>query len=185
MKNDIPLKQFHRVINHGSVMLVTSQIEGDVPNIMAIAWTMPVSLVPPLVGISIAKSHFSHQLISKGGEFVLNVPSSSIVSNVMVCGKRSGREVNKFEKAHLTPVRSEKVLPPLIQECIGHLECCVQEKIEAGDHTLFIGNVLKAWAEESLFDGIWQVDREGAEGLHHLGGEYFAISKEKIYATIQ
>ncbi|MBN2030925.1 flavin reductase family protein [bacterium] len=184
MKKEIPLKQFHRVINHGSVILVTSQIEEGVPNIMAVAWNMPLSLIPPLVGISIAKSHFSHQLILQRGEFVLNVPSPSIVSKVMVCGKISGREENKFEKAKLTPVASEKVLPPLIQECIGHLECRVEQKIEVGDHTLFIGNVLKAWAEESLFDGVWQVDREGAEGLHHLGGDYFAISREKISASV-
>ncbi len=184
MKKEVSLKQFHRIINHGSVMLVTSQIEGGVPNIMAVAWTMPINLVPPLVGISIARSHYSHQLISERGEFVLNVPSSSIVSKVMVCGKISGREANKFEKAELTPVSSEKILPPRIQECIGHLECRVEQRVEVGDHVLFIGQVLKAWAEENLFDGVWQVDREGGEGLHHLGGEWFAISKERISGSV-
>jgi len=183
LKKDVPLTQFHRIINHGSVSLVTSQIEGHLPNILAVAWIMPVSLVPPLVGISIAKGHFSHQLISKSGEFVINVPSLAIVSKVLICGKVSGREVNKFERAKLTPILSEKVLPPLIQECIGHLECRVEQQVRAGDHSLFIGRVLKACAEEGVFEGIWQVDRKGGEGLHHLGGEWFAISREKFSAT--
>ncbi len=183
LKKDVSLTHFYRIINHGSVTLVTSQVENHLPNILAVAWVMPVSLDPPLVGISIAKGHFSHQLISQSNEFVINVPSVAIVSSVMICGKVSGRETNKFEIAKLTPIPSENVLPPMIQECIGHLECRVEQQVKIGDHSLFIGRVLKACAEENLFEGVWQVDRKGGEGLHHLGGEWFAISREKFSAT--
>ncbi len=180
MKKAILLSKAHRIVNHGPVVLVTSQVEGENPNIIAVAWVTPVSQSPPLVAISIAEEHYSHRLISLSGEFVVNVPCSTMAREVMTCGKVSGRDVDKFKEACLTPVPAEEVLPPLIKECIGHLECRVKQQVKAGDHTLFIGEVVKAWAEENLFNELWNVDIKGGEALHHLGGNNFAISREKV-----
>ena len=180
MKKVIPLSKAHRIINHGPVVLVTSQAEGKNANIIAVAWITPVSQFPPLVAISIADEHYSHELISLSGEFVVNVPSSGMAQKVMDCGKVSGRDVNKFKEFALTPVPAKKVFPPLINECIGHLECRVKQQVKVGDHTLFIGNIVMAWAEENLFGELWNVDVKGGEALHHLGGNNFAISREKV-----
>ncbi len=180
MKKVIPISLAHRIVNHGPVVLVTSQIEEGKPNIMAVAWITPVSQSPSLVAISIADEHYSYKLISQRGEFVVNVPSSAMVQEVMACGRVSGRDIDKFKETCLTPVSAEEVLPPLIKECIGHLECRVKQQVKVGDHTLFIGEVVKAWAEESLFSEFWNVDIKGGAALHHLGGNNFAVSREKV-----
>lgn len=178
MKIEIPLERAHRIVNHGPVVLVTSQAGDDTPNIMTVAWITPVSQAPPMVAVSIGTKSHSHRLILESREFVVNVPPASLVKKVVFCGRVSGRDVDKFQESGLTPVPGAVVKPPLIDECTGHLECRVHQTVEAGDHTLFIGKVVKAWAEEKLFQDVWQVDGQGGEGLHHLGGRSFAVSRE-------
>ena len=178
MKTEIPLKRAHRIVNHGPVVLVTAQTGDNPPNIMTVAWITPVSQAPQMVAVSIGNKSYSHSLILESREFVVNVPPASLVKKVVLCGRMSGRDVDKFQETGLTPVPGAVVTPPLIDECTGHLECRVEQTIQAGDHTLFIGRVVKAWAEEGLFDDIWQIDQQGGEGLHHLGGRSFAVSSE-------
>jgi len=180
MKKKIPLSKAHRLVNHGPVVLVTSQVKGSRPNIIAVAWITPLCLNPPRVGISISENHYSHKLILEGGEFVVNVPSAAMASKVLLCGKISGKEADKFKKAHLTPLASKAVSPPLILECIGHLECRLENHIKVGDHTFFIGRIVNAWAEGDLFVDTWMVEKSGGEGLHHLGGDAFAVSNKKL-----
>jgi flavin reductase (DIM6/NTAB) family NADH-FMN oxidoreductase RutF len=176
MKKDVSLSKAHRLINHGPVTLVTSQIKNGSPNVLAVAWNSPLSQNPPLVGISIASAHFSHQLIVESHEFTINIPSTDLIHSVYTVGKMSGKDGDKFSRAKLTPVSSQIVMPPLIEECIGHLECRVNQMVEVGDHTWFVGEVLRACAEENYFQDRWDLDKDG--GLHHLGGEWFSVSGE-------
>jgi flavin reductase (DIM6/NTAB) family NADH-FMN oxidoreductase RutF len=162
------------MINHGPVVLVTSQSKEHAPNVLAVAWVTPLSQNPPLAGVSIAKTHHSHVLIQESREFVINVPFPKLINSVFTAGRISGREGDKFVRAGLTPVPASKVLPPLIEECIGHLECRVDQAVDVGDHTFFIGRMVRACAEEDLFDGAWNLEKAGE--LHHLGGEWFSVS---------
>jgi len=133
-----------------SVVLVTSKADGK-ENVFSVAWHMPTSHEPPLVLISVAFSRFSHELIKKGREFVINVPSKELVEAVELCGRVSGRNVDKFELAKLTKVPSKKVSPPSIKECIAHVECRVVDSFITGDHEVFVGEVVYAQADEKAF----------------------------------
>ena len=181
MKIEIPLNRAHRIVNHGPVVLVTSQFKNNNPNVMTVAWVMPVSQSPAMVAVSIGAKSYSHELIHKGREFVVNVPPASLMDAVVFCGRLSGREIDKFKESNLSIVNSKEVTPPLIEECIGHLECRVKQSIPAGDHTLFVGDVLKSWVEEEYFDQIWQLCISGGEALHHLGGNAFTVSSSILY----
>jgi flavin reductase (DIM6/NTAB) family NADH-FMN oxidoreductase RutF len=182
LKKDIPLSSAHRIINHGPVVLVTSQSKDRTPNILAVAWVTPLSQNPPLAGVSIAKSHYSHELILESHEFVINVPSGDLIRHVYTVGRISGRDEDKFVRIGLTPIPGQKVLPPLIGECIGHLECRVDQAVDAGDHTFFVGRVVRACAEDGLFHETWDLAKAGE--LHHLGGEWFSVSGQMKKAGI-
>ncbi len=179
MKVEVPLSQATRLINSGPVVLVTAKYKDKV-NVMAAAWTTPISHEPPLVGVSIAPQRFTHDLVRRSGEFVLNVPGRNLLEQVELCGSVSGRDVDKFKEAHLTPMEAKEVSAPLIEECLGHLECAVVEAFELGDHTLFVGQVVAAWAEEGTFDEVWLLEDEEAKPLHHLGGDYFGVLEERL-----
>jgi len=182
MKTEIPLSNAIRLINPGPVVLVTSRY-GDVSNVMTAAWTMPISHEPPLVGVSISPDRYTHALIERGGEFVLNVPGLSLVKQVKFCGTHSGREADKFKEAGLTPTEAELVSVPLVDECLGHLECQVVGRYSLGDHTLFVGQIVAAHARAGAFAQTWLLEDREARPLHHLGGVYFGALEERI--TVQ
>ena len=179
MKIEVPLSKALRLINPGPVVLVTSKYE-EVVNIMAAAWTTPISHDPPFVGVSISPRRFSHELIEKSGEFVLNVPGLSLAKQVKLCGTLSGRKADKFKEAQLTPAEAKLVSIPLIEECLGHLECTLVGHYSLGDHTLFVGRVVAAQAKAGAFSGTWLLDDEETKPLHHLGGIYYGVLEARI-----
>ena len=44
--------------------------------------------------------------------------------------------------------------------------------------------VVVAWVEEDLFDETWKTDQEHGEGIHHLGGNVFSVSKERLVVRV-
>jgi flavin reductase (DIM6/NTAB) family NADH-FMN oxidoreductase RutF len=178
-KKPIPLKRANRLINDGCTILVTSQY-GDKESIITLAWQMPVSASPPMAAISVGPSRYSHDLISQSGQFVINVPPFSLLKETIYCGSVSGRDEDKFEGAGLTREPAQIVSAPLIAECIGHLECKVAQEVTAGDHTLFLGEVVAASAAERLWDEVWQVDKKEARTIHHLGGSFFCAPERIV-----
>ena len=136
----------------GNVVMVTCG-EGEEANIITVGMYMPISLRPPLVCIGIAPQRFSHQLIEKTGEFVVNSPSITLEREMHYCGVESGRRVNKWKETGLTAIPSLKVKTPRILECFGHLECKVVKSPIMGDHTLFVGEVISSSANEEVMDG--------------------------------
>lgn len=168
----IPITSAYRLINHGPTILITSG-DKEKPNIMTAAWQMPVSFKPPLVAVSIAKERFSHRLIMEGGEFVINIPHAGMLKEVWCCGTHSGKKTNKFKLCCLTAVKAQKLSVPLIEECIGNIECRLYAHHEAGDHTIFVGEVMAASVKEGLFDRHLKVNLPQAKTLHHIGGNAF------------
>jgi len=138
---------------------------------------MPVSANPPLVAISIAPRRYSHKLIEETKEFVINIPDMKLVKETLYCGRVSGREVNKFEKAKLTMAPAKAVKVPIIKDCVAHLECRLHQQVTVGDHTLFIGRVVAAYADEGIFDGTFDIKK--AKLIYHLGGDLFATLSEE------
>ncbi len=171
MKIEVPRAQANRLINSGNVVMVSSAYQ-DKHSIITIAWHCPVSFQPPALGIAVGKNRFSAELITRSGEFIVNIPDWNLFDAMVYCGTRSGRDEDKFAGAKLTPKKAVKLLrAPKIRECIGAIECSVIDRIEIGDHIMFLGEVIYAEVEESLWaDGSWKPE---AELIYHLGGNRF------------
>lgn len=178
MKIEVPLNKATRLMNSGQVILV-SCAHRDKANIITLAWHMPMSHNPPLLGISVAKTHMSAQLIEQQREFAVNIPDEKLLEKIIYCGTHSGREGDKFKAAGLTAVPASRLRDvPLIEECLGHIECRVRDSLEAGDHVVFIGEPVHASAETECFDEAWKVDR--VRLVYHLGGRIFTTSAKEI-----
>jgi len=168
----VPLSNANRLINHGPTVLITSKL-GDKLNVMTAAWQMPVSFKPMLVATAIGHGRFSHKLIMESKEFVINIPHMKMIEEVLCCGTHSGRDTDKFKICKLTILKGQKVKVPIIKECIGHIECKLHSHLEAGDHTIFVGEVVAAAVREGIFDSYLNVNIDQAKTLHHLGGKVF------------
>lgn len=179
MKKEINIEDARRLINAGNLILVTTADE-EKKNVATIAWHMPLSSEPPLIGIALAKEHYTSELIMVSEEFTINIPNWPLLQKVIYCGSVSGREKDKFGDTGFTPEPPVKLVEaPRIKECIGAIECELYETKELGDHYLFIGQPVYAEAEEELFnDTVW--DSAKAELICHLGGKYFFKSTERV-----
>jgi flavin reductase (DIM6/NTAB) family NADH-FMN oxidoreductase RutF len=136
------LKKYYNYSFPKLAVLVTLLDNEDKPNIITLAWHSPVSIKPPMYGVSIDTKRYSHDPIRDTGEFVVNFCEMSMVDQVHYCGRHSGRKVNKFQETGLTPVPARVVKPPLIAEAYSHIECKLIDHHQYGDHTWFAGEVV-------------------------------------------
>ena len=148
-------------------------------NIITIAWCGVVCSKPPLLSISVRPSRHSHKLISETGDFVINIPSEDIMKEVDLCGRRSGKELNKFKECSFTALPSKKISSPMIKECPVNIECVVRNSIKLGSHDMFIGEVVLVHVDEQLLDRAGKIDYKKAKPFVYNHGEYWDLG-EKI-----
>lgn len=149
-------------------------------NIVTIAWTGIINSEPPLTYVSVRKSRYSHELIEKSGEFVINLCTEELTKATDFCGVKSGREMDKFAEQKLTPVRGELVACPMIQESPVNLECKVIEIKSFPTHDMFIAEIVQVHVDEKLLSGTGKLQLEKAELICYNHGEYFGIKKEPL-----
>jgi len=173
MKVEIALVQAHRLLAQRPVCLLSARYRGR-ENVMPVAWVTPISMEPPMLGVAVHPSRFSHDLLMRSEEFVLNIPGRPMLEQVMACGSVSGSDVDKIATYHLRCAEGQRVSAPWIDDCLAHLECVVITVLSPGDHSLFMGQVVGAWAEEEAFGGLWRTDvAEELQPLIHLRGGTF------------
>ena len=69
---------------------------------------------------------FTRELLDQNPEFTINIPLGEVDKEiVMVCGRESGRDIDKVEKLGLTLEESKEVSVPGIKEFPLTLECKV------------------------------------------------------------
>jgi flavin reductase (DIM6/NTAB) family NADH-FMN oxidoreductase RutF len=150
---------------------------GERANIITLAWVGTLCSEPPLVGIGVRPSRYSHGLIQQVGEFVVNLPAASQARWVDYCGMVSGRDEDKWAACGLTRVPATEVQVPLIAECPVNIECRVQQVLSLGSHDLFIGQVVAVQMDEAVLDGRGRLDLAKAKPFAYLNGEYRQVGE--------
>ena len=171
MKNELPVSEGLRQLPVRPVYLLSTGHKRK-KNIITIGMFAYFSGKPSLVGVGIAPSRYSFDLIRQSGEYVVNVVDEKLTEAVRVCGEKSGRDVDKFKLAKLTTEKGVKVKAPCIKESPVSIECKVVKEVETGDHVWFIGEVLATrvrkdynWDKGLLFKWI------GKDGFYYKVGE--------------
>ena len=178
-KINVEISSAYRLLHPMHTILVSCVGKKGKPNVLPLAWAMPTSHNPPLVAISIAPNRYSHDLIKETKEFVINLPTVEIVKETLACGKTSGKNHDKFSETGLTPMPAKKVKAPIIKECLAHLECKLHSQFKTGDHTIFVGEVVEAYAKKGVFTDKYDINK--AQMLFHLGGNVFATLDPRLY----
>jgi len=179
-KIDVEFSSAYRLLHPMHTVLVSCVGKTGKPNVLPLAWAMPTSHFPRLVAISMSPNRYSHALIEETREFVINLPTVDIVKETLACGRTSGKNHDKFSETGLTPLPARKVKAPIIKECVAHLECKLHSQFKTGDHTIFVGEVVAAYANKGAFTDTYNIDE--ARMLYHLGGNVFATLDPKIYS---
>jgi flavin reductase (DIM6/NTAB) family NADH-FMN oxidoreductase RutF len=180
-KEQIATSRFVRVIHPMPTFLVTCVGHDARPNAVAIAWLTPVSIDPPLLAFAIREERHSYRLLQENPAFVVNAMAYSHTPEVLLCGRHSGRDVDKFAATGLTAVAAAEVDAPAIAEALAHVECQVEAEYPAGDHILVVGRVRAVSAKSDVLVEGWR-DLAAAPPILHLGGAQFTTSS---FAVIQ
>ncbi|NIS74877.1 MAG: flavin reductase [Deltaproteobacteria bacterium] len=128
-----------------------------------IAWVSRVSFEPPIVAVSIAPERLTHGYVKQAKTFALSVipDSDRGVELGRHFGLVSGRKVDKF--ANIGYFTGETGAP-ILKEAIGYVECKVIFSTEAGDHTIFVGEILSG-----------KVLDESEKPLTFIPSQYFGL----------
>jgi flavin reductase (DIM6/NTAB) family NADH-FMN oxidoreductase RutF len=105
------------------VAVLTVDVEGEQTG-LTVGSVVSLSLDPPLVGVSVALSLLAGDQEAIAQHFARGVPP--------------------FAHWHGVRTREGAAGAPLLEGALGWLDCRVVEEHEAGDHTLFVGEVVAA-----------------------------------------
>ncbi len=161
------------------VVTVSCGEEGQRPNIITVAWAGTVCSDPVMVSISVRKERYSHDIIQRTGEFVINLVTEDLTYATDYCGVRSGRDVDKFEKMHLTPLKIEGVSAPAIAESPLSLACKVTEVKELGSHDMFLAEVVGVTVDDRYMDPSGKFRLNDTKLVTYSHGEYFGLGEKK------
>lgn len=166
----------YHLLHPKTAFFLTSISKDGRPNVMTCAWATPVSEEPPIVMVCVSKESYTAELIRQTKEFVINIPVKKFLKALWICGRASGRDLNKFKKSGLVSGQARSVKPPIIEGCAGYIECKLWKSIDAGECFAFFGKVKIAYADDMLLNnGLWS---PAAEIPLHLGGRRFVYFRD-------
>lgn len=122
----------------GPVGLVLVESQGRA-NAMTISFFSEAAHHPTSLWVSIAKSSYTHELVSQEGRFSLIVLHRNQKHIAELCGGVSGRNQDKC--ASLQIYRSSEGLL-FLKNALASVACRVRSTHNVGDHTLFIADIL-------------------------------------------
>lgn len=169
------------LLNPVPCVLISCADEEGNANFMTAAWAGTVCSDPVMVSVSIRKSRYSHDIIEKTGEFVMNLTTEDMVRAVDYAGIYSGRKTDKFNlkgRLHLTEEKAHIVRAPCIKESPICLECKVKQILRLGSHDMFVAEVVSTDVDDRLLDETGRLDLHRAHLIAYSHGEYFALGKK-------
>src|SRR5438034_4400456 len=114
---------------------------GERRNGMTINWVTQLSFDPKLVGVSVEHGAFTHELVSEGGVFTVNLVAQADRAIVRKFTKPvevdlHARTLNGF------PFHDGSTGAPILDQAVAFLDCEVRQSVDLGGHTLFLGEVV-------------------------------------------
>ena len=162
-------------------VLVTAEHGGRVGGMLA-AWWMQASFKPPILAVAIAPERYTYKLVRESGVFAFNLLGFEHVGTTPFLGDVSGRFLpDKLERAGLRVVRGEALGAPIVADAAAAVELRLVRVVEAGDHDVFLGEAVAAYASEDFQGGMWRL--EEYRPLMYLGRTRRPGPVRRVYLT--
>ena len=122
------------------VTIVTTDDDGTLGGMTASSFTS-VSINPHLILIAVKETAYTHDLIKNSGVFAANILNTQQVEWAKrFAGMYPEIEDRFFDIEYSTAETGSPILP----DVMGWVDCKVYGSHQAGDHTIFVGQVLDA-----------------------------------------
>lgn len=115
--------------------------DGEEVNGFTANWIAQASFEPPMVMLAVENDGRSIAIMRRTGSFAVNVYESGQRETAGHFGRRSATHPRKMADV---PYETGETGAPLLPDALGHLECLVRGELTAGDHTVFVAEVVQA-----------------------------------------
>jgi flavin reductase (DIM6/NTAB) family NADH-FMN oxidoreductase RutF len=129
------------------VVLVGTQVNGK-DNFMTVGWCARANANPPMILCGIGNHHHTVKGIVKNQTFSVNIPPSALLEKTDYCGLVSGQNIDKSNVFDV--FYGSLRTAPMIRECPVTLECRLVKSVPLPANTVFIGEIVGAWADERV-----------------------------------
>jgi flavin reductase (DIM6/NTAB) family NADH-FMN oxidoreductase RutF len=117
--------------------------KGERRNGMTMNWATQVSFAPKMLAVGIELGAFTHELVSEGRAFSLNIIDREDRAIV----RKFTKPVDVDLAAHTLngfPFHDGLSGAPILDQAVAYLDCEVRESVTVGEHTLFLGEIVDA-----------------------------------------
>ncbi|WP_243357932.1 flavin reductase family protein [Fundidesulfovibrio terrae] len=136
--------------------IVGTVVDGR-PNFLAVAHVGIMNHgQPQYISVGINKGHYSPRGIHEHGQFSVNIPSEDLMVETDYVGIVTGKNTDKSQVFKL--YAGELPHAPLIKQCPVAMECRLHQVVDFEKHEVFIGEIVKTWADESVLTDKGHVD---------------------------
>lgn len=169
----------------------TVDSEGNV-NLSPFSFFNVFSSNPPILIFSPARrsrdNSIKHTLenVTATKQVVINIVNYSIIEQMSLTSTEYDRGINEFEKAGLTALPSEKIVPPRVKESPVSFECVVDDIIALGSKggagNLVISRVVHIHIDNKYISDKGEIDIQKLDLVARMGGNWYArIVKESLF----
>ena len=154
MKKKIPFdpdkRTWHPSPLLGQVVLATTLNPDGSSNVAPKSWVSMMAFEPPILALGCNFNHWTARNILKTDDFAINLPSADMAAAVWRCSELP--HPRTVEAAGWTAQPALEIKPPLIQECVAHLECRHDHHISYGDEVIILGKIVAASIDEQALE---------------------------------
>lgn len=147
-------------------------------NIITVAWTGIINTNPAMCYISVRPERFSHELIKKNGEFVINLTTKELAKATDWCGVKSGRDFDKFKEMGLTKEKATIVKSPMIAESPISVECKVDKIVPLGSHDMITAKIVAINVSDKFVNEKGAFDISKCDLMAYANGGYYPLGKK-------
>jgi len=141
---DLVLQPFTAFDPEG-VLLVCGK-DAQHANPMTISWgAFGIMWGKPILMVMVRPSRHTFNLITKAPDFTVNWMGPEWSEALNVCGSASGRDMDKFSKTKLHPVKAAAVKSPVIDESILAVECRIAYRGDVDPKRFLDPSLLKCY----------------------------------------
>jgi flavin reductase (DIM6/NTAB) family NADH-FMN oxidoreductase RutF len=140
--------EFRSIIGHFATgVTVITTADGDQLHGMTANAVSSLSLDPVMVLICVDKTTFTHRVLDAGGVFTVNVLGEHQEAVSRIFAKKGEPETGTLRGQ---PFRLGETGAPILADCLAFLECRVDNVLDGGDHSIFLGRVVSEGVVEEM-----------------------------------
>ncbi|WP_316803861.1 flavin reductase family protein [Pedobacter nototheniae] len=119
-------------------------------------------------------------------ECVINIVDYSMVQQMSLASTEYAKDINEFEKAGFTMLKSDFVQPPRVAEAPVQFECVINQVIPLGEShgagNLILAEIKLIHINEAILDAEGKIDQEKIDLVARLGGDWYCrVTKDSLF----